>query len=279
MTEWEQRERQPSLVLVDSYGNKGKGHMPAYFAAAFWCVLYNGLRGRIGLLHLHMAECGSVLRKGMLVWLARLLGVPAVVHVHGTPLPARTTQSLQSTANLSSAIGRAWSGRPRPIAPAARQSERRHGPARIPQCRPQSQRWRLSASFPPRRPPGTPARARILLVLRCLVRLTANTAGQLLTPGVKLARGDTVPVNERARVVRGLGRRAEPRLQLRNPRHQRSVQATSGRLVGAGRGGEGILVIVVSSRARALYSADGGGRVHRVSACRSSEPLFPSYAG
>lgn len=83
MTEWEQRERQPSLVLVDSYGNKGKGHMPAYFAAAFWCVLYNGLRGRIGLLHLHMAECGSVLRKGMLVWLARLLGVPAVVHVHG----------------------------------------------------------------------------------------------------------------------------------------------------------------------------------------------------
>jgi glycosyltransferase involved in cell wall biosynthesis len=29
-----------------------------------------------------MAECGSVLRKGMLVWLARLLGVPAVVHVH-----------------------------------------------------------------------------------------------------------------------------------------------------------------------------------------------------
>ena len=25
MTEWEQRERQPSLVLVDSYGNKGKG--------------------------------------------------------------------------------------------------------------------------------------------------------------------------------------------------------------------------------------------------------------
>ena len=82
MTEWEQRERRPSLVLVDSYGNKGKGRMPAYFAAAFWCVLFNGLCGRIGLLHLHMAECGSVLRKGMLVWLARLLGVPAVVHVH-----------------------------------------------------------------------------------------------------------------------------------------------------------------------------------------------------
>jgi glycosyltransferase involved in cell wall biosynthesis len=82
MTEWEERERQPSLVLVDSYGNKGKGRMPAYFAAAFWCVLFDGLCGRIGLLHLHMAECGSVLRKGILVWLARLLGVPAVVHVH-----------------------------------------------------------------------------------------------------------------------------------------------------------------------------------------------------
>jgi hypothetical protein len=68
MTEWEQRERQPSLVLVDSYGNKGKGHMPAYFAAAFWCVLYNGLRGRIGLLHLHMrnaaASCGRACWSG-----------------------------------------------------------------------------------------------------------------------------------------------------------------------------------------------------------------------
>ena len=31
MTEWEQRERRPPLVLVDSYGNKGKGYMPAYF--------------------------------------------------------------------------------------------------------------------------------------------------------------------------------------------------------------------------------------------------------
>jgi glycosyltransferase involved in cell wall biosynthesis len=82
MTEWEQRERRPPLVLVDSYGNKGKGYMPAYFASAFWCVLYNGLCGRIGLLHLHMAECGSVLRKGMLIWLARLLRVPTVVHVH-----------------------------------------------------------------------------------------------------------------------------------------------------------------------------------------------------
>ena len=82
MTEWEQRERRPPLVLVDSYGNKGKGYMPAYFVSAFWCVLINGLCGRIGLLHLHMAECGSVLRKGLLLWLARLLRVPAVVHVH-----------------------------------------------------------------------------------------------------------------------------------------------------------------------------------------------------
>ena len=81
-TEWEQHERRPPLVLVDSYGNKGKGYMPAYFVSAFWCVLFDGLRGRIGLLHLHMAECGSVLRKGLLVWLARLLKVPAVVHVH-----------------------------------------------------------------------------------------------------------------------------------------------------------------------------------------------------
>jgi glycosyltransferase involved in cell wall biosynthesis len=82
MTEWEQRERRPPLVLVDSYGNKGKGYMPAYFVSAFWCVLFDGLCGRIGLLHLHMAECGSVLRKGLLLWLARLLRVPAVVHVH-----------------------------------------------------------------------------------------------------------------------------------------------------------------------------------------------------
>jgi glycosyltransferase involved in cell wall biosynthesis len=45
---------------------------------ASWLVL----RGRVDVLHVHLAHGGSVIRKAMPLWAARLAGVPAVVHGH-----------------------------------------------------------------------------------------------------------------------------------------------------------------------------------------------------
>jgi glycosyltransferase involved in cell wall biosynthesis len=83
MTEWQQQGRSPSLTLIDSYGMRSKWHTLAYFLMAFFRILFDGCRGRIAALHLHTAERGSVVRKGILLLLARVLGVPTVVHMHG----------------------------------------------------------------------------------------------------------------------------------------------------------------------------------------------------
>jgi glycosyltransferase involved in cell wall biosynthesis len=40
------------------------------------------LRGRVDVLHVHLAHGGSVIRKAMPLWAARLVRVPAVVHAH-----------------------------------------------------------------------------------------------------------------------------------------------------------------------------------------------------
>ncbi|OBH27101.1 glycosyl transferase [Mycobacterium sp. E342] len=45
---------------------------------ATWLVL----RGRTDVLHVHLAHGGSVIRKALPLWAARLAGVPAVVHAH-----------------------------------------------------------------------------------------------------------------------------------------------------------------------------------------------------
>jgi glycosyltransferase involved in cell wall biosynthesis len=45
---------------------------------AGWLVL----RGRVDVLHVHLAHGGSVIRKALPLWAARLVGVPAVIHAH-----------------------------------------------------------------------------------------------------------------------------------------------------------------------------------------------------
>ena len=82
MSEWESHNRRPPLVLVDSSGPYVKWKMPFYFAKAVARLTYDGLRGRIALLHIHTASHGSVVRKGLLIWLGQLLRVPVVVHMH-----------------------------------------------------------------------------------------------------------------------------------------------------------------------------------------------------
>jgi glycosyltransferase involved in cell wall biosynthesis len=114
---WQECGRQPALQVIDSYGPGGKWQMPWHFACACLRILADGLRGRIALLHLHMAEDGSLLRKVALLLVGRAMGIPVVVHMHGArfaqswarlpmPLAALLARAL-SSADLVLVLGRA----------------------------------------------------------------------------------------------------------------------------------------------------------------------------
>ena len=116
--EWAQAGRAPLLHIQDSTGRFGKKVMPVFFAIAFLRVALAGLGGRIGLLHIHMSDYGSVARKGLMIHLGKLLGLPVVVHMHGAafrdfwarlPHPAR--RAIRATlrrADRFIVLGTSW---------------------------------------------------------------------------------------------------------------------------------------------------------------------------
>lgn len=83
------RQNCPDLrfEVVDSYGPGQFRLMPFYFARAALRLTGCFASGKAQLVHIHMAEYGSVLRKGILVGLARTFGVPVVLHLHGGRFP------------------------------------------------------------------------------------------------------------------------------------------------------------------------------------------------
>ena len=84
------RQNCPELrfEVIDSYGPNGKFLlMPFYFSAAFLRLLGCFALGRGQLVHIHMAEYGSVLRKGLIIALATLFRVPVILHLHGGRFP------------------------------------------------------------------------------------------------------------------------------------------------------------------------------------------------
>ncbi len=83
------RQHCPDLrfEVVDSYGPGQFRLMPFYFVRAAVHLTGCFASGKAQLVHIHMAEYGSVLRKGILIALARLFGVPVVLHLHGGRLP------------------------------------------------------------------------------------------------------------------------------------------------------------------------------------------------
>lgn len=84
------RENRPDVKfeVIDSYGPDAKFHlMPFYFAAAMLRLFGCFVTGKAQLVHIHMAEYGSVLRKGLIVALASLFRVPVVLHLHGGRFP------------------------------------------------------------------------------------------------------------------------------------------------------------------------------------------------
>ncbi len=84
------RQNRPEIrfEVIDSYGPDGKFHrMPFYFLIALLRLAGCFAMGKAQLVHIHMAEYGSVLRKGLLIALAALFRVPVVLHLHGGRFP------------------------------------------------------------------------------------------------------------------------------------------------------------------------------------------------
>lgn len=118
MDEWDRTKRWPPMVCHDTTGPFVVWREPFYFAGAIAALSAAALRGRIALLHLHMAERGSVLRKAVLIQFGRLIRRPVVVHVHAAEfvefyesLPVRVQRLI--TAQLRKAdrvlvLGTAW---------------------------------------------------------------------------------------------------------------------------------------------------------------------------
>lgn len=81
--EWAVRPRPFELRVIDVYGDSGRLMMPFYFVGGLLRTLAGCMSRRIVLLHVHMAAKGSVLRKGIIVYAAKLLGTPVLLHLHG----------------------------------------------------------------------------------------------------------------------------------------------------------------------------------------------------
>lgn len=69
--------------VIDSYGPGAFWQMPFWFGIALWRLGWNAALGRIDLVHLHMAAYGSILRKVLLLMVARAFSVPVLIHLHG----------------------------------------------------------------------------------------------------------------------------------------------------------------------------------------------------
>lgn len=106
------------LVVVDSYGLGGKARMPAMFACSLARLTIAAALGRIGLLHIHMAERASVMRKGLIVHLGRSFHIPVVLHLHGAdfadfcrdlgPWRHHLVKSMVHRANAVVVLGNYW---------------------------------------------------------------------------------------------------------------------------------------------------------------------------
>jgi glycosyltransferase involved in cell wall biosynthesis len=79
------RQHYPDMQfeIIDTYGPGKFRLMPFYFLAATMYLFGRFLSNKAQLVHVHMADYGSVLRKGVLITMASLFRVPVILHMHG----------------------------------------------------------------------------------------------------------------------------------------------------------------------------------------------------
>ncbi len=86
----EQRGRTdlPPLEALESRGGGAAALSAVWVAWAAARIAALAVRGRVSVLHVNVAERGSVVRKGVLAGVARLFGVPVVLHLHAAQIVA-----------------------------------------------------------------------------------------------------------------------------------------------------------------------------------------------
>ena len=93
---WSNEGRAPHVRIVDTTGcHVGWSRrsiskiwlQPLKYLTAATVIFVAALFGRISVLHLHVAEGGSVLRKLLLMELVRLFKVPTIIHMHAANFP------------------------------------------------------------------------------------------------------------------------------------------------------------------------------------------------
>jgi glycosyltransferase involved in cell wall biosynthesis len=74
------------LVSIDARGPGSVLWSPYYLSVAMVRVAIGAARGRLGLLHIHVAERASLVRKGLVALVARAVGVPVLLHLHAAEI-------------------------------------------------------------------------------------------------------------------------------------------------------------------------------------------------
>jgi glycosyltransferase involved in cell wall biosynthesis len=100
------------------------------FARGAVLFVFELIRFRPSLVHLHASADASFVRKGILLWISQLAGVPVVLHIHASGFseyydnsPRAIQAIIRATfcrASAVVALGDAWASRLRVIAPTAR---------------------------------------------------------------------------------------------------------------------------------------------------------------
>ena len=103
---------------LTTYGQGSKALMPLYFLAALWRLAAVRAFRRADLLHINVAGGGSAYRKAVLALWAHGLGLPYVVHLHGsrfretwprsTPLLGPLLNALFANSRRTLVLGKVW---------------------------------------------------------------------------------------------------------------------------------------------------------------------------
>lgn len=114
-------ERDPRGTVASFAATRGGGHIvtsPLHMAAFLARMVLDRAAGRLDLVHINIASNGSTYRKLMIAALARALGVPYVLHLHGADyrqfwtdkrpwLSARIQAMFEGAARIV-VLGRVW---------------------------------------------------------------------------------------------------------------------------------------------------------------------------
>lgn len=74
------------FVSLDTHGGHGAARSIIVSLKAIMRIWADAFAGRVALVHVNMGDSGSVARKGMIVLMSRLVGLPVVLHLHATKL-------------------------------------------------------------------------------------------------------------------------------------------------------------------------------------------------